>query len=89
MGFRRWIFVWNLCAKVEFIKRDVILSTAFVMFRRCNYDKDAREFLESYPGDWSIFLSQLKKGPGYVMDDAMAVYRQDDGGVFSSLRKYE
>ena len=73
----------------DFIKRDVILSTASVMFRRCNYDKDARELHELYPGDWSIFLSQLKKGRGYVMDDAMTVYRQHEGGVFSSLRKYE
>ena len=55
-----------------------------VMFK---FDKLCTEEYEKYPNakDATLFFHLLKKGKGYMMPEAMAVYRIHSGGVWSSV----
>lgn len=65
------------------------ISTASVVFRKKNIEKIPPLFFRLDVGDWALHLLNAQKGKIRYFKDCMSVYRQHEGGMWSSLGNNE
>jgi glycosyltransferase involved in cell wall biosynthesis len=65
------------------------ISSASVVFRKKNIEKFPDFFEQLQVGDWGFHLLNAEKGKIRYFKDCMSVYRQHDGGIWSSLNHKE
>jgi len=65
------------------------ISSASVVFRKKNIEKFPVFFEQLQVGDWGFHLINAEKGKIRYLKDCMSVYRQHDGGMWSSLNHKE
>ena len=65
-------------------------GTLTTLFRASSLNNDVYRLLNevAFP-DWPLWLSLLRSGAGYILNDITAVYRQHESGVFSSMQHYK